>query len=127
MERIEEICDAGFAVGHLMVNAVNAELLDKWDLTETLSHATAEIKQAAETTTRTGQLRGIEQYSASRILFTRFDYTTGDAAGSKSSCRYSGGDCDLPTAARRLPVSSLRGPPLCQNQRDQVLSVGVVN
>ena len=41
----------------------------------------AEIKQAAETTTRTGRLRGIEQYSASRILFTRFDYTTGDAAG----------------------------------------------
>jgi len=41
----------------------------------------AEIKQAAETTSRTGRLRGIEQYSASRILFTRFDYTTGDAAG----------------------------------------------
>ncbi|MGE5286321.1 MAG: hydroxymethylglutaryl-CoA reductase, partial [Micromonosporaceae bacterium] len=41
----------------------------------------AEIKQAAESTTRTGRLRGIEQYSASRILFTRFDYTTGDAAG----------------------------------------------
>jgi len=41
----------------------------------------AEIKQAAEATTRTGRLRSIEQYSASRILFTRFDYTTGDAAG----------------------------------------------
>ncbi|MGE5133326.1 MAG: hydroxymethylglutaryl-CoA reductase [Gemmatimonadota bacterium] len=41
----------------------------------------AEIKQVAEATTRTGRLRGIEQYSASRILFTRFDYTTGDAAG----------------------------------------------
>jgi len=41
----------------------------------------AEIKQAAEATTRTGQLRGIEQYFASRILFTRFVYTTGDAAG----------------------------------------------
>jgi len=41
----------------------------------------AEIKQAAESTTRSGRLRGIEQYSASRILFTRFDYTTGDAAG----------------------------------------------
>jgi hydroxymethylglutaryl-CoA reductase (NADPH) len=40
-----------------------------------------EVKQAAESTTRTGRLRGIEQYSASRILFTRFDYTTGDAAG----------------------------------------------
>lgn len=41
----------------------------------------AQIKQAAESTTQTGRLRGIEQYSASRILFTRFDYTTGDAAG----------------------------------------------
>ena len=40
-----------------------------------------EIKRAAEQTTRVGRLRGIEQYSASRILFTRFDYTTGDAAG----------------------------------------------
>jgi len=40
-----------------------------------------EIKQAAESTTNIGRLRGIEQYSASRILFTRFDYTTGDAAG----------------------------------------------
>jgi hydroxymethylglutaryl-CoA reductase (NADPH) len=41
----------------------------------------AEVKQAAEGSTRTGRLRGIEQYFASRILFTRFDYTTGDAAG----------------------------------------------
>jgi len=40
-----------------------------------------EIKRAAEATTRTGRLRRIEQYSASRILFTRFDYSTGDAAG----------------------------------------------
>src|SRR4051812_28984622 len=40
-----------------------------------------EIKQAAETTTKSGRLRDIEQYSASRILFTRFNYTTGDAAG----------------------------------------------
>ena len=40
-----------------------------------------EIKSAAETTTRSGKLRDIEQYSASRILFTRFNYTTGDAAG----------------------------------------------
>jgi hydroxymethylglutaryl-CoA reductase (NADPH) len=39
------------------------------------------VKEAAETTTRSGRLRDIEQYSASRILFTRFNYTTGDAAG----------------------------------------------
>jgi hydroxymethylglutaryl-CoA reductase (NADPH) len=40
-----------------------------------------EIKAAAETTTKSGKLQDIEQYSASRMLFTRFDYTTGDAAG----------------------------------------------
>ena len=40
-----------------------------------------EVKAAAETTTRSGRLQDIEQYSASRILFTRFNYTTGDAAG----------------------------------------------
>jgi hydroxymethylglutaryl-CoA reductase (NADPH) len=40
-----------------------------------------EIKEAAETTTKSGRLRNIEQYSASRILYTRFNYTTGDAAG----------------------------------------------
>src|SRR4051812_7074659 len=40
-----------------------------------------EIAEAAGTTTKSGQLIEIEQYSASRILYTRFDYTTGDAAG----------------------------------------------
>src|SRR3954467_14374590 len=46
-----------------------------------LSEHFDEIKAAAETTTKSGRLRDIEQYSASRILFTRFNYTTGDAAG----------------------------------------------
>ncbi len=40
-----------------------------------------EIKVHADATTRTGKLKGIEQYSASRFQFLRFDYTTGDAAG----------------------------------------------
>jgi hydroxymethylglutaryl-CoA reductase (NADPH) len=40
-----------------------------------------EIRDAAEATTSAGRLRDIEQYSASRILYTRFNYTTGDAAG----------------------------------------------
>jgi hydroxymethylglutaryl-CoA reductase (NADPH) len=40
-----------------------------------------EIKAAAEATTRAGRLQDIQQYSASRMLFTRFNYTTGDAAG----------------------------------------------
>ncbi len=40
-----------------------------------------EIKKAAETTTKSGELIEIEQYTAGRIVYTRFDYTTGDAAG----------------------------------------------
>jgi hydroxymethylglutaryl-CoA reductase (NADPH) len=40
-----------------------------------------EIKEAADSTTRSGSLREIEKYSGGRILFTRFNYTTGDAAG----------------------------------------------
>ena len=39
------------------------------------------IKAAAETTTSTGKLQEIERYSAGRMLYTRFNYTTGDAAG----------------------------------------------
>src|SRR3954465_8900646 len=40
-----------------------------------------EIRDAAQTTTRSGKLRALEKYSASRILYTRFNFTTGDAAG----------------------------------------------
>ena len=40
-----------------------------------------EIREVAEETTKSGKLQDIEQYSASRILYTRFNYTTGDAAG----------------------------------------------
>jgi hydroxymethylglutaryl-CoA reductase (NADPH) len=54
-----------------------------------------EIKAAAESTTRSGRLVDIEKYSASRILFTRFNYTTGDAAGqnltgkaTQAACRW---------------------------------------
>ena len=54
-----------------------------------------DVKAAAETTTRSGRLVDIEQYSASRILFTRFNYTTGDAAGqnltgkaTQAACRW---------------------------------------
>jgi hydroxymethylglutaryl-CoA reductase (NADPH) len=41
----------------------------------------AVIKQEAETSTRIGRLHDIEQYTASRFVFLRFNYTTGDAAG----------------------------------------------
>ncbi len=41
----------------------------------------AEIKAAAETTTKSGKLRDIEQYPASRMMYLRFNFTTGDAGG----------------------------------------------
>jgi hydroxymethylglutaryl-CoA reductase (NADPH) len=41
----------------------------------------AQIKAAAESTTGTGKLRNIEQYAAGRMRYTRFNFTTGDAAG----------------------------------------------
>ncbi len=41
----------------------------------------AEIKAKSETTTSVGRLRDIQQFPASRFLYLRFNYTTGDAAG----------------------------------------------
>lgn len=39
------------------------------------------VKAAAETTTSVGKLSHIEQYSVGPMRYTRFNYTTGDAAG----------------------------------------------
>src|SRR5436305_4880001 len=59
-----------------------------------------DIKAAAESTTRSGKLQDIERYSAGRILFTRFNYTTGDAAGqnltgkaTQAACRWIKDNC----------------------------------
>jgi len=41
----------------------------------------ADIKREAEASTHTGRLHDIEQFTASRFLFLRFNFTTGDAAG----------------------------------------------
>jgi hydroxymethylglutaryl-CoA reductase (NADPH) len=57
-------------------SARQARAFGKW-----LEEHFDEIRVAAEATTRAGHLQDIEQYSASRILFCRFNFTTGDAAG----------------------------------------------
>ena len=44
-----------------------------------------DIKAAAESTTRSGKLIEIEQYPIANMLYTRFCYTTGDAAGQNMS------------------------------------------
>jgi hydroxymethylglutaryl-CoA reductase (NADPH) len=51
------------------------------------------VKAAAEETTSSGRLRDIEQYSAGRMLFTRFNYTTGDAAGQNLSGKATAAAC----------------------------------
>jgi hydroxymethylglutaryl-CoA reductase (NADPH) len=78
------------APAFIFASAREARRFGEW-LTEHFD----EIRQAAEQTTRSGRLQDIEQYSASRILFTRFNYTTGDAAGqnltgkaTQAACRW---------------------------------------
>src|SRR5690349_9847721 len=51
------------------------------DFADWLRENFEDIKAAAETTTKSGKLIEIEQYTAGRMVYTRFDYTTGDAAG----------------------------------------------
>jgi hydroxymethylglutaryl-CoA reductase (NADPH) len=53
-----------------------------------------DIKAAAEATTRSGKLLEIEQYSASRIIYTRFNYSTGDAAGQNLTGKATQAACD---------------------------------
>jgi len=64
------------APAFLFENARGARAFGEW-----LDEHFDEIREVAESTTRSGRLRDIEKYSASRILYTRFNYTTGDAAG----------------------------------------------
>jgi hydroxymethylglutaryl-CoA reductase (NADPH) len=52
-----------------------------------------EIKAACETTTKSGKLLDIEQYSASKILYTRFNYSTGDAAGQNLTGKATAAGC----------------------------------
>ena len=53
-----------------------------------------EIKKRAETTTSVGKLADIEQYAASRFLFLRFNFTTGDAAGMNMVSKATKAACD---------------------------------
>jgi hydroxymethylglutaryl-CoA reductase (NADPH) len=78
------------APAFLFQSARGARAFDGW-----LDDHFDEIKATAESTTRSGRLQDIERYSAGRILYTRFNYTTGDAAGqnltgkaTQAACRW---------------------------------------
>lgn len=47
----------------------------------------SQIKEVAESTTSIGKLNEIEHYHAHNMVFTRFDYSTGDAAGQNMTSR----------------------------------------
>ena len=76
------------APSFLFPSAREARAFGEW-----LEESFEPIKAAAEETTRSGKLRDIEQYTAGRILFTRFNYTTGDAAGQNLSGKATAAAC----------------------------------
>jgi hydroxymethylglutaryl-CoA reductase (NADPH) len=53
-----------------------------------------EIKSKAEATTSVGKLRDIQQFPASRFLYLRFNFTTGDAAGQNMVTKATQAACD---------------------------------
>ena len=78
------------APAFLFASAREARAFAQW-----IDEHFADIKAAAEATTRSGRLIEIEKYTASRMLYTRFNYTTGDAAGqnltgkaTQAACRW---------------------------------------
>ncbi len=54
----------------------------------------SEIKVKAETTTSVGKLRYIQQFPASRFLYLRFNFTTGDAGGQNMVTKATKAACD---------------------------------
>ncbi len=65
----------------------------------------------AETTTSVEKLNEIEQYHAHNMIFTRFDYSTGDAAGQNMTSKATyGGGTNLPTQRECLQIMDCHGP-----------------
>jgi hydroxymethylglutaryl-CoA reductase (NADPH) len=64
------------------------------DFGEWLIQRFDDVKQAAEATTRSGQLVEIEQYAIGNLLYLRFNYTTGDAAGQNMTGKATHAACE---------------------------------
>ena len=52
------------------------------------------VRERAESTTGTGRLRDIERFFAGRFVFTRFNYSTGDAAGQNMTGKATWAACE---------------------------------
>ena len=64
------------------------------DFGEWVGEHVDDIRERAESTTRSGRLQRIEQYAAGRMRYLRFAYTTGDAAGQNMSGKATSVACD---------------------------------
>lgn len=79
-------------------SAREAREFGRW-LDENFEH----IKREADATTGSGSLRDIQKFPASRMLFTRFNYTTGDAAGQNMTSKATAFACKW-IASRRPEI-----------------------
>jgi len=68
--------------------------LEARDFGEWLATHFDRVKAAAESTTRIGRLVEIEQYPVANLLYLRFDYTTGDAAGQNMTGKATHAACE---------------------------------
>ena len=64
------------------------------DFGEWLTGKHDEVRAAAESTTRSGRLVEIEQYPLANMLYLRFNYTTGDAAGQNMTGKATHAACE---------------------------------
>jgi len=64
------------------------------DFGEWLTAHFDEVRRVAEATTRVGRLVEIEQYPLGNLLYTRFNYTTGDAAGQNMTGKATHAACE---------------------------------
>ena len=73
----------------ILANALQARDFGQW-----LATSFEQVREAAESTTGYGRLVEIEQYNVGNLLNTRFNYTTGDAAGQNMTGKATHAACE---------------------------------
>lgn len=71
-----------------------ADALQARDFGQWLAASFDDVRQVAESTTGYGRLVEIEQYNVGNLLHTRFNYTTGDAAGQNMTGKATHAACE---------------------------------
>jgi hydroxymethylglutaryl-CoA reductase (NADPH) len=79
-----------------------ADALQARDFGQWLAGNFDEVRRVAEGTTGHGRLVEVEQYAIGNLLYTRFDYTTGDAAGQNMTGKATHAACEWIRGAHPL-------------------------